>query len=92
MYTVIRKTIKKRFRAKLKEVKAELKKRMHDPIPEVGKWLRAVVGGHNRYYGVPMNNAAIHAFRFQVGRVLVPGAQASEPDVATDVGAYEAAR
>ena len=66
MYTVIRKTIKKRFRAKLKEVKAELKKRMHDPIPEVGKWLRAVVGGHNRYYGVPMNNAAIHAFRFQV--------------------------
>ncbi len=69
MYTVIRKTIKKRFRTKLKEVKTELKRRMHDPVPEVGKWLGSVVGGHNRYYGVPMNNHAIFAFRFQVGRL-----------------------
>jgi RNA-directed DNA polymerase len=35
-------------------VKAELQRRMHKPIPEQGKWLEAVVRGHNRYYGVPM--------------------------------------
>jgi hypothetical protein len=67
MYTVIRHTIKKRLRAKLKDVKAELRNRMHDPVPEVGAWLRSVVGGHIRYYGVPTNGAAIQAFRFQVG-------------------------
>ena len=68
-FTVLRQTIRKRLQAKLNEVKAELRRRMHDPIPEVGKWLRAVVGGHIRYYGVPMNSSALALFRFQVGRL-----------------------
>ena len=68
-FTVLRQTIRKRLQAKLGEVKAELRRRMHDPIPEVGKWLRLVVGGHFRYYGVPMNTPALHLFRFQVGRL-----------------------
>lgn len=67
MFTVLRQTIRKRLQAKLNEVKAELKRRMHDPVPEQGKWLQAVVGGHIRYYGVPMNQPALHLFRFQVG-------------------------
>ena len=67
-FTVLRQTMRQRLQAKLSEVKAELRRRMHDPIPEVGKWLRSVVGGHVRYYGVPMNNQALHLFRFQVGR------------------------
>ncbi len=67
MYTVLRQTIRKRMQAKLGEVKAELRRRMHDPIPEVGQWLRSVVGGHFRYYGVPMNRPALQTFRFQVG-------------------------
>jgi hypothetical protein len=66
-FTVLRQTIRKRLQAKLSEVKAELKRRMHDPIPEVGQWLRSVVGGHIRYYGVPMNGPALSTFRFQVG-------------------------
>jgi RNA-directed DNA polymerase len=66
-YTVVRQTIRKRLQAKLSEVKAELRRRMHDPIPEVGRWLGVVVGGHIRYYGVPMNSPALHLFRFQVG-------------------------
>ena len=68
-FTVLRQTIRKRLQAKLSEVKAELKRRMHDPIPEVGQWLRSVVGGHIRYYGVPTNRAALYTFRFQVGRL-----------------------
>src|SRR5580692_3269324 len=66
-FTVLRQTIRKRLQAKLGEVKAELRRRMHDPIPEVGQWLRSVVGGHFRYYGVPMNRTALYTFRFQVG-------------------------
>ena len=66
MYTVLRQTIRKRLQAKLNEVKAELRRRMHEPIPEQGKWLQAVVRGHIRYYGVPMNRPALALFRFQV--------------------------
>ena len=67
MYTVLRKTVRKRLSRKLQEVKAELRKRMHAPIPEQGKWLRSVVRGFIRYYGVPTNGAALQRFRFQVG-------------------------
>ena len=66
-FTVLRQTIRKRLQTKLNEVKAELRRRMHEPIPEQGKWLRAVVGGHSRYYGVPMNQPALAMFRFRVG-------------------------
>jgi group II intron reverse transcriptase/maturase len=68
-FTVLRQTMRKRWQAKLKAVKAELKARMHDPIPEVGKYLRSVVLGHVRYYGVPRNGPAIIAFRRAVGLV-----------------------
>src|ERR1700737_4808102 len=68
-FTVLRQTIRKRLQAKLNEVKAELQRRMHEPIPEQGKWLQAVVRGHIRYYGVPMNQDALWIFRFQVGRL-----------------------
>ena len=66
-FTVLRQTIRKRLQAKLSAVKAELKRRMHDPIPQQGQWLRSVVGGHIRYYGVPSNTPALYLFRFQVG-------------------------
>jgi group II intron reverse transcriptase/maturase len=66
-FTVLRQTMRKRMQAKLKQVKTELRRRLHDPVPEVGRWLRSVVGGHVRYYGVPMNSPAIILFRFQVG-------------------------
>jgi RNA-directed DNA polymerase len=68
-FTVLRQTIRKRLQTKLNEVKAELQRRMHEPIPEQGKWLQAVVRGHIRYYGVPMNKSALFLFRFQVGRL-----------------------
>jgi group II intron reverse transcriptase/maturase len=68
-FTVLRQTIRRRLQAKLSEVKAQLKRRMHDPVPEVAKWLRSVIEGHNRYYGVPMNSPALRLFRFQVVRL-----------------------
>ena len=68
-FAVFRRTKKKRLRAKLSEVKLELRKRMHVPIPDMGKWLRSVVGGHQRYFGVPGNIRALQVFRFQVGNL-----------------------
>ena len=61
-------TIARRLRAKLAEVKAQLKRRMHDPIPEQGRWLASVVRGHTAYYAVPGNIHAVAAFRQQVTR------------------------
>jgi hypothetical protein len=63
-----RTTIKKRMRAKLAEVKDQLKQRRHLPIPEQGRWLASVVRGHFAYYAVPGNAHAIQAFRIQVTR------------------------
>jgi group II intron reverse transcriptase/maturase len=66
-FTVMRQTIRKRMQAKLNSVKAELRQRMHAPIQDTGKWLRSVVSGHFRYYGVPMNRHALKKFRFRIG-------------------------
>jgi len=67
-FWVKRITISKRMRAKLKVVKDQLRQRMHQPIPEQGRWLAAVVRGHVAYYGVPGNTKAVAAFRDQVAR------------------------
>jgi group II intron reverse transcriptase/maturase len=65
-FTVIRQTIRKRMQAKLKAIQIELQRRLHDPPQDVGQWLKAVVGGHIRYYGVPTNSTALRNFRYQV--------------------------
>ena len=67
-FWVKRITISKRMRAKLKEVKDQLTQRMHLPVPEQGRWLASVVGGHMAYYAVPGNTQAVEAFRDQVTR------------------------
>jgi group II intron reverse transcriptase/maturase len=68
-FTVLRKTMRKRRQAKLRQVHNELWQRMRDPIPEQGAYLRSVVAGHIRYYGVPMNGASIAVFRKEVCRI-----------------------
>ena len=68
-FTVLRQTMRERMRAKLREVKAELRVRLHEPIAEMGKWLRSVVSGHGRYYGVAGNYRALSRFRYYVGRL-----------------------
>ena len=66
-FTVLRQTMRKRWQAKLEEIKTELRRRLHDSVPEQGAYLRSVVTGHIRYYGVPMNGPALGAFRLAVG-------------------------
>jgi RNA-directed DNA polymerase len=67
--TVRRHTAGQRLRAKLKEVSDELRQRWHDPVPEVGRWLQAVVRGHCQYYGIAGNADAIRRFRDEVSRL-----------------------
>ena len=66
-FWVRRHTDAKRQRAKLKQIKDQLKRRRHLPIPVQGRWLKSVVRGHLGYYAVPGNNRAIRSFRYQVG-------------------------
>src|SRR5246127_3145452 len=61
-----RKSRADRMRAKIREVKAQLQRRMHQPIPEQGKWLRQVVAGYFNYHAVPTNTRALDVFRHRV--------------------------
>jgi RNA-directed DNA polymerase len=61
-------TSKKRMRRKLSEVKTELRRRRHLPIPDQGRWLASVLRGHYHYYAVPDNIEALNAFRHHVMR------------------------
>jgi group II intron reverse transcriptase/maturase len=67
-FTVLRKTIGKRMAAKLKTIKAELRRRMHEPIKDTGGWLRAVVRGYFNYHAVPGNFPRLRSFRHDVIR------------------------
>lgn len=68
-FQVLRQTMRKRMQAKLTALKAELRRRLHSPIPHVGGWLRTVLLGHYRYYGVPGNGPALSTFSHQVARL-----------------------
>lgn len=52
-FMVRRKTIRKRLRGKLRKIQQQLRMRMHDPLPQTGRWRRSVVQGHFNYYAVP---------------------------------------
>ena len=61
-----RRSRRDRRRAKLREVKDELRRRMHHSIPEQGHWLKQVVTGYFAYHAVPTNIRALMAFRHHV--------------------------
>ena len=61
-----RKTIGKRLRAKLKDIQQQLRRRLHDRVAHVGRWLGRVLDGHYNYFGVPLNFPELASFRFAV--------------------------
>jgi RNA-directed DNA polymerase len=68
-YAVKRKTIGKRMRAKLLEIKQQLRRRMHEPVARTGPWLRSIVQGYFNYHAVPGNLDSLSAFRNRVTRL-----------------------
>jgi group II intron reverse transcriptase/maturase len=65
-FLLCRKTQRDRLRAKLREIKEELRRRLHRPIPEQGAWLKQVVSGYYAYHAVPTNGRVLQAFRHHV--------------------------
>ena len=65
-FLIKRKTRRDRMRARLREIKEQLRQRMQQPIPEQGHWLRQVLEGYYGYHAVPTNLSALSAFRYHV--------------------------
>ena len=64
-----RKSRRDRLQAKLLAVKEELRRRMHQPIPRQGEWLRGVVSGWFNHHAVPTNTRSLQTFRDCVVRL-----------------------
>jgi len=68
-FTVLRKTSAKKLRNKLVELKKTMRERLHWSIPDLGTWLKSVIVGHCRYYGVPWNGKSLTRFRSEIIRM-----------------------
>jgi RNA-directed DNA polymerase len=68
-FTVHRKTIGKRMTAKLNDIKAKLRKRLHAGVTDTVEWLQQVVRGYFQFYAIPGNTSRIHSFRREVLRL-----------------------
>jgi RNA-directed DNA polymerase len=68
-FTVKRKTSGKRMRAKLQQLKQQLRLRMHQLVAQTGQWLKLVVQGYFNYYAVPGNIDSLGVFRERVTRL-----------------------
>ena len=67
-YFLKRKTVSKRLRQTIREIKEALRKKMHDPVEQTGDWLKSVVQGYGLYFGVPGNIKALKSFRDLVAK------------------------
>jgi RNA-directed DNA polymerase len=63
-----RKTRRDRMRAKLRMIKQEMWRRMHQPLHQQGKWLGYVVRGYFNYHAVPTNFRALGTFRTEIAK------------------------
>jgi hypothetical protein len=61
-FVIGRKTIKKRLRAKLKAIKVELRKSMHNPVAKTGAWVKQMLQGHLNYFAVSGNDKSLWWF------------------------------
>jgi group II intron reverse transcriptase/maturase len=67
-FTLRRPTARKRLEAKWQQVKPTLRARRHEPVPQVGEWLRGVLNGFYSYHAVPGNGDSLKMFRQRIGR------------------------
>lgn len=67
-FQVTRLTAKKRMRATLEVIRAELMRRRHESVTIVGKWLNRVVQGYFNYHAVPGNLYRLAGMRSEIGR------------------------
>jgi RNA-directed DNA polymerase len=68
-FALHRRTMGKRMTAKLKDIKAKLRVRMHFRVGGTVKWLQQVVRGYFQYHAVPGNLKRMATFRWEVARL-----------------------
>ena len=68
-FEVKRRTIAKRLRQKLQEIKQQLQRRMHESTVTQTKWLQSVVRGYFQYHAIPGNWEVLNSFRRAVLRL-----------------------
>ena len=68
-FQIKRKSRRDRMRAKFREIAEVLRQRMHQSIPQQGRWLKQVVTGYFNYHAVPTNRGALASFRYEVTRL-----------------------
>jgi hypothetical protein len=66
LYQLQRFTAKRKRVAKYAELREEIRRRRHAPVPETHRWLSSVLHGYYRYYAVPTNRNALYEFRWQL--------------------------
>ena len=83
-FVVWRRTATKRMRARLQAIKQEMRRKMHEPVAQVGAWLKRVVDGYYRYHAVPGNLSVLGRFRERLcrywRRILRRRSQRRKPD------------
>jgi group II intron reverse transcriptase/maturase len=62
-FTIHRKTSRKKFQAKLADLKNKLMRCRHNDLAQVGAWLAGVYRGWCQYYAVPGNYIRLRQFR-----------------------------
>ncbi|WP_324732453.1 hypothetical protein [Pseudomonas paeninsulae] len=67
-FPILRLTIKKRVRVSLAAIRATLKRRRHESVVDVGRWLQRVVQGYFNYHAVPGNLRRLNGFRLELTR------------------------
>lgn len=65
-FKIQRKTARKKFQAKLADVKQKLSQRLHADLSQVGAWLQSVTRGWYQYYAVPGNFRSLQQFRHAI--------------------------
>ena len=72
-FKILRLTMKKRMRATLAAIRVELRRKRHEPVAEVGRWLKRVVQGYFNYHAVPDNLRRLQGFRAEGCRAWLQG-------------------
>jgi RNA-directed DNA polymerase len=57
------------MRTKLSEIKEQLRRQMHQTIPEQGRWLAQVTRGYFADHAVPIKVSALSGFRHHIARL-----------------------
>ncbi len=86
-FTIWRYTARHRLEAKLQHVKQTLRTRMHEPVAEVGEWIRRVLNGFYQYHAVPGNWAAPATLSDSDRSLLAANARKAQPTGTTHRGA-----